>query len=193
VSAFLGIEAAHTTNSEAREIIDRARSRIQGIATTQRRLHLEDDLESANAQLTLMEVINDLISMSIHNNDAKLVLDIASLSLAPRDITSLAIILSELVTNALKYAYTEGANARLTISLQELGKGVTLTVIDNGSGFDTADLGGTASGLGRTIIDRLARQYGGNAVWMSKGGIGTTVEVSLPKMAVRGRETVVSA
>lgn len=188
VSAFLGIEAAHTKNVEARDIIDRARTRIQGIATTQRRLQLEEDLESANAEATLTEVAKDLLSTSLHAHEVSLETAIEPLSLAQRDITSIAIILSELVTNALKYAFASQSNAVIAVGLQQLGSGVILTVNDNGSGFDVVTPDAAASGLGRTIIDRLARQYGGSVEWSSHIGTGTSVSVRLPKMSIRKKQ-----
>jgi two-component sensor histidine kinase len=183
VSAFLGLESSNSKNVEVRAIIDRARSRIQAIALAQRRLRLEEDYASADLRATLTAVIQDLLEYSIQNTAVDLQINIEQLSIDARDVTSLAVILNELVTNALKSAFAGRGEGTIHIDLIQKAPGVCLTVKDDGAGFDINILKHKGQGLGGTIIDRMARQYGGTAHWTS----GTMIVVNLPKMVVRPR------
>jgi two-component sensor histidine kinase len=184
VSAFLGLEAANTKSVEAKSIIESARNRILGIAAAQRRLRLEDDMESVDANVTLSAVVDDLLNTSSHPLDIDLNLNIEKINLESRDITSLAIIINELATNALKHGFPDQRANCLTIMLQRSSPGVSLTVKDNGIGFDIDRQNTGKSGLGHTIIERIVRQYGGTVIWSSHPGRGTSVQVDLPKMAI---------
>jgi two-component sensor histidine kinase/CHASE3 domain sensor protein len=184
-SAFLGLEAGNTKNVEAKRIIESARSRILGIASAQRRLRLEDDMISINAKATLTAVVDDLLNTSSYPSDVELKIDVESLSLESRDITSLAIIINELVTNALQHAFIDRHANNLSIKLERSSLGLKLVVNDNGIGFDTGTFNQKKVGLGHAIINRIAQQYGGNVVWASNSESGTSVHIHFPKMAIK--------
>ncbi len=184
-SAFLGLEASNTKNVEAKYIIESARSRILGIASAQRRLRLEDDMISINAKATLTAVVDDLLNTSSYPSDVEIKIDVESFCLESRDITSLAIIINELVTNALKHAFIDRHANTLSIKLERSSLGLTLVVDDNGIGFDTGLFNQNRVGLGHVIINRIAQQYAGNVVWVSNSESGTSVHIHFPKMAIK--------
>jgi two-component sensor histidine kinase/CHASE3 domain sensor protein len=188
VSAFLGLEAAKTKNVESKAIIESARNRILGIASAQRRLRLEDDMISVDAKATLAAVVDDLLHINSHPMDIYLTLNVESLSLESRDITSLAIIINELVTNAIKHAFIDTNESCLSIIVERSSPGLSLSVNDNGIGFDMNMHIESQLSLGHMIIERIARQYGGHVEWKSQQGFGTSVQVILPKMNVRNTQ-----
>jgi two-component sensor histidine kinase len=83
----------------------------------------------------------------------------------------LGIVITELVTNALKYAFKDGKPGRLRVSLKRDGVDLVLTVQDSGKGFpDTFDIK-NSSGLGLTLVQALASQLGGTfSVENDQGG-----------------------
>jgi two-component sensor histidine kinase len=182
VSSYLSLQANSQPNAEVKNIIERARERIHSIATAQRRLQFEEDFKSVDVQTTLGEVVKDLFeSVGLHSN-LNLKLKLAKISLAPRDVMSLSIILSELLTNALKYAYPTGATGVISISLQQAAQGLLLIVEDNGIGFEALSNDTASNGLGTTIISRIVNQYGGTVIWETVPTSGTRVTATLPKL-----------
>jgi two-component sensor histidine kinase/CHASE3 domain sensor protein len=188
VSALLGLEASNTKNVEAKNVIESAQNRILGIAAAQRRLRFEDDMASVDARATLTAVVDDLLHTSTLISDIDLHMSLDALSLESRDITSLAIVINELVTNALKHAFTNQQPKTLSIMIRSASPGLSLTVKDNGVGFDISLLDNRNTGLGHTIIQRIARQYGGAVLWKSELGSGTSVQIDLPKMIARNNQ-----
>jgi signal transduction histidine kinase len=85
-------------------------------------------------------------------------------------------IAQEALQNALKHS---GA-ARITLELELAGSGGTLTVIDNGGGFDIADPLARSQHLGLTVMQERARTVGGRLELRSRPGEGTTVRVEVP-------------
>jgi two-component sensor histidine kinase len=73
---------------------------------------------------------------------------------------SLGMIVTELVTNAYKYAYPNGAKGEIRVKLERDGADmVTLCVEDDGVGW-SGTTGSTGSGLGTKIINSMARALG---------------------------------
>jgi two-component sensor histidine kinase len=96
----------------------------------------------------------------------------------PDQATPVALIVSELVTNALKYAHPSGVAGRILVSCRSTGRGLVVEVTDDGVGlsedFDPLSDGG----LGFRVVRGLARQLGADLVYES-GDIGLTVRLTL--------------
>ena len=85
-------------------------------------------------------------------------------------------IAQEALQNALKHS----AAGRITLDLELDGTGATLTVTDDGGGFDPADPVVRSRHLGLTVMQERARTVGGRLELRSQPGDGTTVRVEVP-------------
>jgi two-component sensor histidine kinase len=92
--------------------------------------------------------------------------------------TPVALIVSELVTNALKYAHPTGVAGRIQVSCRSVGGGLVVEVTDDGVGLSETFDPHTDGGLGFRVVRGLARQLGAKLVYES-GGIGLTVRLLL--------------
>lgn len=89
------------------------------------------------------------------------------------------LLVNELATNAVKYAFPDGVG-RITLGFRKHDGAVFLTVEDNGIGMDAAaQRPNTSSGLGTRFIDAFVKQLGG-VLGRAGGPVGTTVTVRLP-------------
>jgi two-component sensor histidine kinase len=104
--------------------------------------------------------------------------DMGGCMVRPDQATPVALIVSELVTNALKYAHPTGVAGRILVSCRSIGAGLVVEVIDDGVGlsedFDPLSDGG----LGFRVVRGLARQLGADLVYESTD-IGLTVRLTL--------------
>jgi two-component sensor histidine kinase len=90
----------------------------------------------------------------------------------------IGLIVNELVTNALKYAFPSDTNGTITVVLKRASGELHLTVADNGRGVDTrrAD-----SGLGGRLVEGFTRQLGGR-IERESTSRGTTVRLIMPSL-----------
>src|SRR5690606_19350452 len=89
--------------------------------------------------------------------------DFDPMIVSSRDATTLAVVLGELVSNAIKHAFDgrEEGTIRTSFTIGQNGIPV-MSVEDDGVGFDDeADMPEKRAGLGSMIIENLSRQYGG--------------------------------
>jgi two-component sensor histidine kinase len=91
--------------------------------------------------------------------------------------TVLGLIINELVTNAFKHAFPGDRPGRIDVELRRMAGVAELTVADDGVGHEPASPA-TGGGLGRVLVEQLARQLGGSVA--VEGAGGTRVVVRLP-------------
>ena len=87
------------------------------------------------------------------------------------------LILNELVTNALRYAYPDGKAGEVEVALKETPSGlVTLTVSDQGIGLPEAVDWNNSHSLGLPIVDVLTQQLSGTLTVGSPPGVSFTIQ-----------------
>jgi two-component sensor histidine kinase/CHASE3 domain sensor protein len=183
VSSLLGLQLARTSSDEVRNALEAAQLRVQAIASGHRRLRLGADLETTDAAEFLTDVIDDLAAQLPPDKPVRFEKHLQPMIIPARDATTLGIVVSELVTNALKHAFAEGQEGVVHIRFERPEGGVTsLTVEDDGRGIVHH---GGSEGLGALIVKQLARQFGGTEPeYRTREGGGTAITVRLPRLDV---------
>ena len=88
----------------------------------------------------------------------------------------MGLILNELVTNALKYAFPDERPGLVQVQFGKQGNTLCLSVADDGVGCM-----GESTGLGTKLVKLLAEQLGGEAKWEAlKPGCRVVAEILLP-------------
>ncbi len=182
VSSLLGLQLARSGSEEVRTALEAAQGRVHAIASAHRRLRLGADLETTDAADFLAAVVDDLATTVPADKPIAFHQDIATMVIAARDATTLGIVVSELVTNAVKHAFGPGQAGQIWIRFLRSADGVPeLRIEDDGQGLPEG--GAIGNGLGAVIIKQLARQFGGVPDYGPREGGGTVVKVTLPNLA----------
>lgn len=163
VMSILGMQRARTQNTETRQALKAAQERILSVANAQRRLRFSGDLQSVESREVLASVAQDIRDTN-SREDIRLETDFISAMMLDRDAVTLALIMNELVTNAFKHAFPDRDHGVITVTtLIDPNHYFVLRVEDDGVGYPDQDADRTIgqSGLGTSIIDRLAVQFDG--------------------------------
>lgn len=183
VSSLLGLQMRQTQSEDARAALVAARDRVQTVSTAHRRLRLGEDMETARVDEFLTTVISDISSAIGQDRKIEFVTDFAPLDLKARDVTTIGIIVGELVTNAIKHAFKGKSECRITVRFQPDGDGIPLLeVSDNGVGWRGESVSKCAekNGLGMLVVEQLCVQFGEKPHYgEAEGGRGTRVTVRL--------------
>lgn len=182
VSSLLGLQLARSRSDEVRSALEAAQGRVHAIASGHRRLRLGADLENTDAAEFLDSVVDDLAASVPSDRAIRFHKEFVPMVIPARDATTLGIVVSELVTNAVKHAFPQdkGGNIWIRFIENETDGTAVLKVEDDGLGLAEAPAG---NGLGAVIIKQLARQFGGAAEYEPRDGGGTVVKVQLPTLA----------
>ena len=163
--------------AESRAAIRDAHARIEAIALVHRRIYEEGAVEEVELGVFLGELI-DHLSRSL--SDERLEVSVTGSADRVRLVTdravSLALLVTELVSNAIQHGFPEDRRGRVEIAISAQDDGIRLVVSDNGVGFEhEADHEGT----GINLADLLASQLGGELVF-EQADPGTRVTLFLP-------------
>ena len=160
VAAFLHLQAAGSASTETKEALNEANRRVLAIAQVHRRLYTSDDVKVVALDSYLAGLVDDLRESSdAASAENQLSLDAVPVMVEADSAVTIGVIVTELVINALKYAYP-GSDGPVRVGLAATASGhYRLTVEDDGVG--KGDTGssrgrGASSGIGRTIIRAMA-------------------------------------
>ena len=156
LQSLLYSSARQSHSDEARKTLEDASSRVAAMAAAQRVLY--DTTDAANFSApeflaavchTAQQTFPSYVTITSRSDTGQLPNDIAM---------PLALILNELLTNAVKHGTSEDADT-IRVSLSRQTTGYLLTVEDDGPGFDLDEVRKRSSGL--RLVDGLARQLRG--------------------------------
>jgi PAS domain S-box-containing protein len=178
IAAMVMIEARSHKSGEGKAALERVSHRITALGQLYSTLSRADTVEAVDAATYLDELCRDLIASVHKEGDTSVMLktDFESELLPTDRAIPIGLIVNELVTNAVKYAFPGEAKGTVMVTLKRVPGELRLTVADDGQGLDPrrAD-----SGLGGRLVDGFAQQLGGQ-VERKSGSQGTTVHLILP-------------
>jgi len=162
VASILMLKARSVNSKETHDDLIDAQQRVISVAEVQGHLHAIDGIDQINVRDYLTKLCAGLASsMTGPANPIATEVAVTNGSLASSQVVSLGLIITELVINAIKYAFPAGsANARILVSYEDSARNWRLEVSDNGIGKQVSKPA-AGGGLGTAIVAALTKQLGG--------------------------------
>ena len=165
VASLLNLQASRIRQPEARAEFQSARDRVRALATLHRHLYADGEVHTINMRSFLVELCGQLFQAMGENEGARIALEIEApeLRMLSDQAVPLALIVTEAVSNALKYAFPNGRTGHVGVHLTEEGEFVRLVIQDDGVGIPAGRSEtetGTRDGIGLQLIRGFSRQLG---------------------------------
>ncbi len=176
LSGLLSIAQEGLEDEKSRSIFSDALSRITTMSSIYQHLYKSPDFEKIDLHSYLEGLTETLFNLyNVGNSEIKLATNFNTLSIDSKRAEALALILNELVSNALKYAFKNVQDGKLQIDLTRNNKEVILTVQDNGPGLPEEFDIQTNDSLGLKLVKLLTKQIEGELKFESQNGLKVQV------------------
>lgn len=152
VASLLRMQARRAGNPETRRELEEAVNRILAVSTIHEFLTQSPD-QLINIREISQRIVSKTQRSAIHP-EAEVTFQVQgpAIYLPTRQATACALVIDELVINALKYAFPDHAAGRIAIALEDLGDEVRIQVEDNGVGLPAGFDWQTTETLGLSIV-----------------------------------------
>lgn len=155
------METQYVKEEETVNVLKESQNRIRSMAMVHEKLYQSQDLTNINIRDYILSLVNDLFySYHIQKDQITLVTDVDDIKLNLETAMPCGLIICELVSNSLKYAFPERQKGKVEIILKLIGEMRHLTISDNGIGLPSKDYLNEET-LGLQLVHNLTNQLDG--------------------------------
>ncbi|MBP7736499.1 MAG: PAS domain S-box protein [Spirochaetes bacterium] len=173
ISSMLSLQLEYVKTGKIEEIFNEMENRIQSMSLVHKKLYQSQNLSSIDMGEYVIDLVDMLIkSYGIPHDRIGLNFDISGVNVLIDTAVPCGLIINELISNALKYAFPDGRKGEITIRLHRIEDGgIELTVADNGAGVPPGFDFRANGRMGLNIVFALTEyQLKGRAEFMSVKG-----------------------
>lgn len=162
VSSLLGLQSRVLPDPQMRKTFQESQNRIHSMALLHGRLYESENLSEIDCQEYVSHLTAHLFrTYGVSTSRVRLNLQLEQTRMNMDSAVPCGLILNELVSNCLKYAFPEGREGEIRIEMRnQAGRPTCLTVADNGVGLASEVSLGSTKSLGLRLVKILANQMG---------------------------------
>ena len=160
VSGLLALQSAEIDDPKVFNAMQKSKHRIQSMSMVHQKLYQEKSLSSIEMKAYFEELANYVVNVFDAGNRIEVFFEMDTLELDVDTAIPIGLIVNELVTNSLKYAFPNNQKGIIKIGLKKEGSQLFLKVSDNGIGKSEKEAY-IGTGFGTKLIQLLTRQLEG--------------------------------
>ena len=174
IIGLINLQKYKSRDDYHQKVLEELKEKIYSMAIVQNHLHNNKSLVKVELGMYLKEVIDNLLGSYGYGKAIDLQLEFEKAVIDISKGIPIGLIANEILTNSFKYAFdTEGQPHELKVSLSRNRDLVSLTIIDNGPGFEQTEAN---EGMGLELIRDLTEQISGNMQIYSNKGVEVQIE-----------------
>jgi PAS domain S-box-containing protein len=188
ISGLIRLQSRYITNQQALGALQECENRVTTMALVHESLYQSGNLANINAKQHLTHLVTNLLMSETEERQIKLVTDIDNIQIDLNTAIPASLIVNELVTNAMKYAFKGRADGTIRISLHRGQDNMyDLIVRDNGVGIPEDIDPLKANSLGLKLVTRLVRDQLKGTMDIQREE-GTAFVIRFPPMEPSGKK-----
>ena len=171
MSGLLNLQENATHNTEAKQVLGESKNRIMSMALVHKMLYKNSDFKTINLQKYTNSLLEEILNSYNLSQKVQITAEYDNVELTITELIPYGLILNEIVTNSIKYAFTNHALPKITVIVQKNIQTVSVVVHDNGPGFPKDfNLDSNDTSLGISLIKTLSNQLDGEAQFFNDNG-----------------------
>jgi PAS domain S-box-containing protein len=171
ISSILNLQSSYVEDEKTLEIINESQNRIRSMSYIHESLYQTKDFSSIDFHDYITNLVQNLVhSYQLYTGKTNLNLDIDKVELILDQAIPCGLILNELVSNSLKYAYPDGTGGDIDIEIKEVDGKIKIRVEDFGAGLPKGFRIEESDSLGLGLVDTLVDQIDGELILKTENG-----------------------
>lgn len=176
VSSLVLLKARRVQDTGAQKVLNNVAERISALSTVYRLLYSVGDVSRFDMREFVTDLGSDLMCAADPDR-IELSVSVEPIGVSSAKATPLALLIHELMANAIRHAFPDDRRGRLEVTAERLDGTVRITVEDDGVGLEARPRPPEA--FGRTLVDMLARQLRAGLAY-EDGRPGTRAVIQVP-------------
>jgi two-component sensor histidine kinase len=179
IGGLLSLQQQSITNPEAAAVLQDAIGRVDSMRILYDKLLLTESYKDISVKNYIESLVDTVVALFPDCAKVKIDKYIFDFQLEPKRLFPLGIIINELLTNTMKYAFTNRDSGVIKISLTHVDNHATLTIQDNGYGLPDGFDVNESKGFGLMLVKMLSQQLGGSFSMEKRAGTLCKVEFTI--------------
>jgi len=178
VNSLLKLQSRGIEDKHVVAMFKEAQNRVLSMALLHEKMYRADDLKHIDVKEHFMLLVNDLVSSYSVDKKITLDVDVEELDIGMRTLVPLGLIINEIITNSLKYAFENSIEGKIIVHIKHLkGKVYEMILGDNGIGLIEEE---ESTGIGKKLIQIFVKQLNGEMQRL--GRLGTVYKIKFEKI-----------
>ena len=178
VSSLLGLQTEHVQDETVLSALQEGQDRVQSMALIHQNLYQDKNLTGVAVKDYFVKLIRNLFdSYNIQPDQVKLQLEIPDVTLELDSVTPIGLVVNELVSNSLKYAFPKNRPGTIKVGLKEKTEYLELTVKDDGIGMSNLAKETLGTSFGYRLIEVFKDQLHANLFIDNTNGTQVNMEI----------------
>lgn len=178
LSSLLHLQSRHIRDETALDAVREGQNRVEAMSLIHQKLYMGDKLAAVEMRSYLYELGDTLLdSFGLEDGRVKIIYQLEPMRLDVDTAIPLGLIINELLTNSLKYAFPDGRPGQVEIALWKNASGkLCLKVADNGVGKSGAPALKNSTSFGSSLVEILSKKLKGRPEVSNENGYATLIE-----------------
>jgi two-component sensor histidine kinase len=171
ISSLLNLQIDYLNNEDAIDVLKESQNRVKSMAMIHEKLYLSKDLTEINFADYIQNLVSNLFySYNIKESQIKPIIKIEDVNLNIETAIPCGLIINELISNCLKYAFPNQMKGEIIITLKSIEDNFELVISDNGIGLPEKININKIKTLGLLLVNSLTEQIDGKISIYKKNG-----------------------
>lgn len=177
IVSLLSLQTQHVEDEEVLDILTQSQNRVKSMAMLHEKLYESPDLTHINFKYYVEKLVTDLFySYSVEVGTIKPVITNMDLDMGIDTAIPCGLIINELVTNSIRYAFPDGRKGTVTVEFGKNEDEFFLKVADNGIGISKDIKPDSPQTLGLQLVENLVNQLDGTITSDINNGTNFTIK-----------------
>lgn len=161
IYSLINLQKRRLETPELNQSLSMVQNRIKTMSLVHQNLHENESFKEVNLASYIKTISDYLLSLYLNEEkDISILLNIdSSIEMAMDRSITMGLLMNEIISNSLKYAFKGRASGLISIELQRIQDGFQMKLSDDGNGFNPADI--KTKSLGMYLIKNLVKQIQG--------------------------------